>query len=76
MNNLWKRKGLSYVAKVSVYLLSGEKYVIERKLGFISYHLIRWYHGDQKLKKLAMDTKTLPRADEVVGFGIHKTIKK
>ena len=52
VHNPWKRRGFSYVAsetrKAGPYL-----YTATKRLGFFSYHLIRWYHGEAKLIEMA-----------------------
>lgn len=57
--NPWTRKGWFYVATVNIYSgLNREGYgqyigTVTKKLGFITYHFIRWIHGDEVLRKMA-----------------------
>lgn len=53
--NLWTRKGIFYYARVNVYNRAHQyEGTIVKRLGFISYHLIRWYHGEEKLRSMAL----------------------
>ena len=50
---IWRREGFFYVARVAVYrnnVLWGD---VERRLDFFSFHLIRWIHGEEKLRAMA-----------------------
>lgn len=53
MKNPWKRKLYYYYAKTAFYSKS-HKLEVTRCLGFFSYHMIKWYHGEQKLVDMAM----------------------
>lgn len=63
MLNPWSREGLFYVARLALNRIDDEgryrKAYMTRKLDFISYHLIRWYHGEEKLIDMAYDTRFL-----------------
>lgn len=53
--NLWKRKGFFYYAKLNVYGGNGSlKGTVTKKLDFVSYHLIKLVHGQEKLNQMAM----------------------
>lgn len=49
----WKRKGFFYYAMLQAQK-RGRLITITRKLDFISYHLIRLIHGDDKLIDMAL----------------------
>lgn len=53
----WKYEGIFYVARMNVYRNGVYRGTIERHLDFISYHLIRWIHGEEKLKEMATDLR-------------------
>lgn len=61
MKNPWVREGLFYVATLQFCRPSGDKFhkvgTITRKLDFISYHLIKKIHGEQKLIDMAYDLR-------------------
>lgn len=50
-HNPWNRKGLFYIAKVQFAWY--EDLVITRKLDFVAYHLIKYFHGELKLIEMA-----------------------
>ena len=50
--NPWKREGLSYVARLQTVGRFGNG-TLKLKLSFIAYHLIKWYHGEEGLVKMA-----------------------
>lgn len=52
-DGVWHRKGYFYVAQVN-YVTPQYKGTITRKLGFVTYHLIRRIHGDQVLRDMAL----------------------
>jgi hypothetical protein len=50
----YKRRGLIYCSSVSwQFADSNLKHTITRKLGFISYNLIKLIHGKEKLDQMA-----------------------
>lgn len=55
--NPWKRKLWWYeVTMICPYItLSGESMDVTRKLGFVSYHLIKYFHGEKRI--IEMGTK-------------------
>ena len=57
MTNPWKREGLFYVVRLqtSVLTLKGNRRTLNvtKKLDFVSYHLIKWYHGEKKIIDMA-----------------------
>lgn len=55
MSNPYKRKWFHYVFKYEWVDSEGYKNTLTRKFDFISYHLIRLFHGDAGLRKLAYD---------------------
>lgn len=58
---LWQRSGLMYRSEI---LWSHCGYVIRttRKLDFVAYHLIKWYHGIKKLHQMACEVpKRIPK---------------
>lgn len=71
--NPWKRKGLSYTTKL--YFWSPElnqEIVILKKLGFISYHLIKWLHGETALMDMASRTNlNLSVYAKLLKYSIH-----
>lgn len=52
-DGVWHRKGYFYVAQAN-YIRGQYKGTITRKLGFVTYHLIRRIHGDQVLRDMAL----------------------
>ena len=50
----YERKGFSYKAEIAYYYpnIRGK---ITLKLDFIAYHMIKWYHGEDKLNQLVFD---------------------
>lgn len=57
-NNPWVRKGLSYTATHNWYKPGANNKMVFMgssvyKLDFLAYHLIKWYHGEQKLIEMA-----------------------
>lgn len=56
IRNLWTRKGIFYYARVNVYRNHQYAGTIVKKLDFVSYHLIRWYHGEKELARMARTT--------------------
>jgi hypothetical protein len=56
MKQRWFREGLYYVAKTNVYR-GTEHWTVTKKLFFITYHLLRWIHGDAKLHEMAARVK-------------------
>lgn len=52
----WKRKGFAYYAYIHISDSNGRyNGTINKKLDFISYHLILWFHGEKKLQEMAAD---------------------
>lgn len=51
--NGWTRKGWFYYAYLA-WERGPYRGTVERKLDFISYHGIRFFHGDEGLKRIAM----------------------
>lgn len=61
MRNPWQRRGLYYVCRYNIYGAGGAKPLkllgqVSKELHFISYHLIKWIHGEQKLIEMAKVT--------------------
>lgn len=52
-DDIWHREGFYYVARAAWNTNRGQV-TRERKLDFFSYNLIRWIHGDQVLKEIAL----------------------
>lgn len=52
----WHRKGLFYYTFLHVYGNGILKGIVTKKLDFVSYHLIKWWHGQKKLDLMAMDS--------------------
>lgn len=52
-DGVWHRQGYHYVAQAN-YIRGQYKGTITRKLGFVSYHLIRRIHGDETLRQMAL----------------------
>lgn len=55
--NPWKRKGLFYYATYDFYT-GGGIFVCKskKKLDIVSYHVIKWWHGEEKLRSMALNT--------------------
>ncbi len=53
MKASWKRYGLIYVTTLRYELDEGNCMTIVRTLDFISYHLIKWKHGEDRLMEMA-----------------------
>jgi len=53
MENPWVRDGLSYYANLQLRMIDGRIYNVERRLDFVAYHLIKWYHGEEALIEMA-----------------------
>ena len=53
MNNPWKRKGLFYKADFRIYRNGRIIGDYTKRLDFISYHVIKWIHGEKKLIDMA-----------------------
>lgn len=51
--NPWKRQGLFYVVSLQARMANGGVLTVTRSLDFITYHLIRWYHGEAELVNMA-----------------------
>lgn len=68
MNN-WKRRGLHYYAEFVEPAQHPmlKRITITRSLGFISYHLIRLIHGEEKLER--MRTRPSQLSFEFVDLG-------
>lgn len=57
MKSAWNRKGLIYSVKVRWYDANMNYYhECTRKLTFVAYHLIKLYHGPNKLKEMAEES--------------------
>lgn len=52
---MWHREGLFYVARLN-WIRGSYKGTVEKRLDFISYHLIRYFHGEQKLRDMALNS--------------------
>lgn len=58
VRNLWTRKWFFYYARVNVYYRNHQYAgTIIKKLDPVSYHLIRWIHGEEELKRMALTTR-------------------
>lgn len=57
--NPWRRKGIFY--RVDWYLYRGGTLVgtYSKKLDFLSYHMIKFFHGNKKLISMAYDLKLM-----------------
>lgn len=57
MSKYWTRKGLFYYAYIDVYKTWGPTKIhvgtVERCYDFVTYHLIKWIHGEEEMQKLA-----------------------
>lgn len=51
--NRWKRVGFHYESTYKYIDHDTAFCTVIRSLGFVTYHLIRWIHGDKKLKEMA-----------------------
>lgn len=51
--NPWKRQGMFYVASLQARMTNGGVFTITRSLDFLTYHLIRWCHGEAELVNMA-----------------------
>lgn len=51
---LWQRKGYYYYAYIYINTRTASG-TITKRLGFFTYHLIRFIYGDDALKDMAMD---------------------
>ena len=56
--NPWTRQGLFYTASLQARMTNGGVFTITRTLDFVTYHLIRWVHGEQEL--IAMAYRDVP----------------
>jgi hypothetical protein len=52
--NPWKRDGLVYIYRRE-WIEGPIKHTLVRKLDFVTYHLIKWIHGESKLIEMAED---------------------
>ena len=52
----WKRKGLFYYATLNVYTNNALRGTVTKKLDFVSYHLIRLIHEQEKLENIALSS--------------------
>lgn len=59
-SDFWTRHGLVYKSSLKVPDETGG-YTINRELGFFSYHLVKWIHGDAKLIEMATSRKFVPK---------------
>jgi hypothetical protein len=63
MTNPWRQEGFFYVARLELTRICTDgRYRaahMERKLDFVSYHLIKWIHGEQKLIDMVYNTSFL-----------------
>ena len=48
---MWNREGLIYTTRF-IIRVDDRKKKVTRKLDFIAYHLIKLFHGQEKLEKL------------------------
>jgi hypothetical protein len=53
--NPWQRRGWFYYATLTV-IRGGYTWNVTKKLDFISYNVIKWIHGEEKLSDMAMKT--------------------
>jgi len=55
LKNPWTRRGLIYRAQTNVFDGRTYRYLgtFTTKMNFISYHLIKWWHGEEELVRLA-----------------------
>lgn len=54
--SIWNRKGLFYYAYLA-WKAGSRTGVVEKKLDFVSYHLIRLIHGEERLEQMARSMK-------------------
>lgn len=55
--NPWKRKGLFYHASLNIYGGSNVYLcTVNKRLDFVSYHFIKWIHGQGKLNQMATNS--------------------
>lgn len=52
--NGYTRVGFFYYAVTKFEYESGPYITVTKKLGFFSYHFIKWIHGIEKLKDMAI----------------------
>lgn len=51
--NTYTRRGLSYYAETVFEFKDGRMFMVKKKLAFIAYHLIKFFHGEAILKEMA-----------------------
>lgn len=54
----WKRNWLVYTAEYEYQVNETHTGKVTRKLDFLAYHLIRYFHGDKKLHEMANEKPT------------------
>lgn len=54
---MWNRKHLFYYARCNVYSRHIYQGTITKRLDFISYHMIKWWYGEQYLIRMATTIK-------------------
>lgn len=53
----WKRKGLFYYANLELFSGFGMHLgTVTKRLDFVSFHVIKWIHGDRKLLDMALNS--------------------
>lgn len=62
--HLWNRKGFYYYAYI--YLYKEGKYfgTITKELDFITYHILRFLHGEQKMIEMASESAYLSKEED------------
>lgn len=54
----WKRRGFFYYSVLHLYASGGTRYTgsINRRLNFVAYNMIKWFHGEKKLEEMALNS--------------------
>lgn len=56
VKSLWARKGIFYYSTLQIYKGPTKVGAVTKKLDFLSYHLIKRFHGIKGLNEMAMKT--------------------